>query len=529
MPFLPKSTRFIHVITGLFFICCVSPLTAEEVKTDTDTFTLQVLGINDFHGQVPMLNKKGGMQRLTNHLLSAIDNTDEHTFVLHGGDHVGASPAESALLQDEPAIDFLNKLQSYCTEQRNSTCHILGTAGNHEFDEGSDEMKRLLGGGIHKNGPFIHSNWPGANYKTLSANVVEEASNTLLLPPYAVYDVEGVQVGIIGITLDQTPELVVPGVVDNLSFNDQAEAVAHYTKTLQKEGIQTIIVVVHDGYDGEHYSGMTQSAQFIPSESHFGRFIHRLPHAVDLVVSGHSHGFTNIYIERQNALPLLVTQAYSNGLAYADISLTIDKSSGDVVSSGAEIIYTNKPVVLSEPAKKVAADIASLIEQASNFANQYTSTIIGEYQQKEGELSLGKFLANAHLYALDADIAVMNSGGVRADLKQGKVSWGELFAIQPFGNKLMVKQYTGKQLIALLEKGHHWSDGVSKNNQGYWLVNQRLIEPTKLYRVGGNNYVMNTSPFDQGELVFTGESEIDATVNYICQLPAPFSLDDKPQ
>jgi 5'-nucleotidase len=123
----------------------------------------------------------------------------------------------------------------------------------------------------------------------------------------------------------------------------------------------------------------------------------------------------------------------------------------------------------------------------------------------------------------------MNSGGVRADLKQGKVSWGELFAIQPFGNKLMVKQYTGKQLIALLEKGHHWSDGVSKNNQGNWLVNQRLIEPTKLYRVGGNNYVMNTSPFDQGELVFTGESDIDATVNYIRQLPAPFSLDDKPQ
>ncbi|MBO1254429.1 bifunctional metallophosphatase/5'-nucleotidase [Alteromonas sp. 5E99-2] len=517
-----------------FFLCLLFAACSRTHTTESnDTFVVKVLGINDFHGQVLPDDGEGGMQQLGPALLQSLATDQRPTFILHGGDQVGASPAESSLLQDEPSIQFLNLINSYCQQYRLFRCQVLGTAGNHEFDEGSEEMLRLLHGGIHAKGPFLDTHWQGANYKTLSANVIDKSTNSLLLEPYSIQKVNGVGIGIIGISLDTTPVEVTRGTVDNLVFVDQTEAVERYAAVLQKKGVETIIVIVHDGDESNtnYYSGETQDDNFIPLNSHFGQFVKKLPDSIDLVVSGHSHFFTNAYVTTDTGNKLLVTQAYSKGRAYADIELTINKVSGDVENASAKIVKldANTSYSLSEAETLQTNKIDLLVKAATNFALRYTATFINSYSPVEKQNSLGTFIADSHRYGLKTDVGVMNEGGVRAELKGGDVTWGDIYAIQPFGNSLMVRLYSGKQLKQLVSTVHFWSSNLVVSDNGNITLDGKTIVDTNVYSVAGNNYVMNLPLFDEGEWVSSNGNDLDETINYIKHLPTPFNLTSKPK
>jgi len=152
---------------------------------------VQILSINDFHGRLSTGltvagRPVGGAAVLASYLRAEEAAFLGDSFVVHAGDHVGASPPDSALLQDEPAIDVINLLACRgCRAPRayQPFCNVIGTLGNHEFDEGVGEPKRLLHGGNHPRGPFLESPWQGARYDTISANVVDEATGEPLLAP----------------------------------------------------------------------------------------------------------------------------------------------------------------------------------------------------------------------------------------------------------------------------------------------------------------------------------------------------------
>jgi 5'-nucleotidase len=537
---VPKS---ILVLTAVFsLLACTSTgsnkanlnqLNDNSIST-SEEFTVQLLGINDFHGQIPDIEQAGGMYQLARHLLAAISNTEEQSFVLHAGDHVGASPAESALLQDEPAIDFLNIMQRYCQALSPNPCQIIGAAGNHEFDEGSDEMLRLLNGGNHKNGPFIHPKWEGSNYLTLGANVRDVKTGELILPPYVVHEVNGVAIGFIGITLDITPEMVIPGIVNNLVFEDQAEVVTHYTNKLNNEGVNAIVVIVHDGSRDDYYTGNTSSAGSIQMDSRFGQFVQQLPDAVDIIVSGHSHDFTNAYVNNKNGEQFLVTQAFSSGRAYSDISITINKQSKDIVSATAKVVMTDPrlPLELKPSAQATLSQVAQLKYASINYAKEVSEQIIGVYQAQVGDILLGKFIADSHMHALQTDLAIMNRGGVRARLKEGEVSWGDLFAIQPFSNALLERRYTGEQLLGLISEEAHWSSNVTIDENGNISLSGQSIVPDKLYSVAGNAFILSSERFNEGELVVGDDTnasgiDVDAIISYIKTFEMPFSLSAK--
>lgn len=510
--------------------CSLTNKRVASAKSEQSNFTVQLLGINDFHGQTLPIGDEGGILNLSNHLLAAIESSDEHTFILHGGDHVGASPAESALLQDEPAIDFLNILQNHCRLKKENACQIIGTAGNHEFDEGSDEMLRLLNGGNHANGPFIHSPWQGSNYQTLSANVVDKESQSLLLEPYSVHIVNDVPIGFIGITLDTTPELVVPGIVENLNFKDQSEAVRFYANELQQQGVKSIVVIVHDGTEIEYYPGPTQESIAIPADSQFAKFLNKLPNTVDVVVSGHSHEFTNTYYKNETGKSLLVTQAFSSGRAYSDISITIDPISKDIVESSAEVIFTKSSTRprLNKSSSTSLNQIKHLVAKSTEYAKEYTLAVLNTYVPVESEIHLGQFIADAHKYMLKTNLAVMNDGGVRAELQPGDITWGQLFAVQPFGNPLVIRRYTGEQLLNLIDTEHFWSSGTSISADGAVTINSTPVNPNASYTVGGNGYIMNSQGFTVGELILVRGIDVEETATYIKSLPNPFNFLDVP-
>ncbi len=528
-----KKSALIGIIPVVsMLLACSNQLNNDTADSDTsilnspDNFTVQILGINDYHGQVKPRETRGGMVQLIRHLSHKISSTQEHSFILHAGDHIGASPAESALLQDEPAIDLLNLLNNYCQALKTNPCEVIGVAGNHEFDEGSDELKRLLEGGNHKNGPFIHSNWKGANYVTLGANVVDKTTLQPILPPYVIHEVNGVPIGFIGITLDITPELVVPGIVDNLMFNNQAQIVAELVDEITQQGVKSIVVIVHDGSYDEYYEGETRQDSGIILDSRFGRFLQQLPDEVDVIVSGHSHRFTNAYVANKNGKKFLVTQAFSSGRAYSDISVTINSQSQDIVESSAQVIMTEASVELplDKEAENLLNKVVSLEQSSIEFAQSYTDKVVGMYETDKDDIPLGQFIADSHRFALKSDLALMNRGGVRASLSEGEVTWGELFAIQPFNNPLVIRKYSKSQLELLLLKNYFFSSNVEKTMEGVVLLDGQPLEEGQFYTLGGNAYVLNSDDFKHGEIIGIYGLDIDATVDYIKQLKQPFSL-----
>jgi hypothetical protein len=322
---------------------------------------VKLLAINDFHGQISAGktvsgHKVGSAGVLASYLKTAMAGKESRTLIAEAGDLVGASPASSALLQDEPSVDFFNYFaNSKCGTMPDPSkqsmgldrfdvlfdpgCNLVGAPGNHEFDEGVDELMRLLGGGNHAKGPFLDNPWRGARFPVVSANITK-ADGTLLFRPYVIKAIEGVKIAFVGATLRDTPNIVLPSGVAGLTFGDEADAINAQVALLKAQGIHAIVVVLHSGGTGQAaYSGATKPGSGALSSDIVG-LVNRLDGEVDVVLSAHSHAFTNAFVKNAGGNDTLVTQAYSAGTAYADIDLTIDRQSDQILTKTANIPTT---------------------------------------------------------------------------------------------------------------------------------------------------------------------------------------------
>lgn len=465
------------------------------------TFTARVLGFNDFHGQLSegrrVANRPvGGAAVLGAYLKHAAADFAGRSFIVHAGDHVGASPPESALLQDEPSIQFLNLLANeHCrgAQSLDPRCNVVGTPGNHEFDEGKDELLRLVYGGDHPRGPFLEEPYRGADFPYVSANVVDAARGRTLLPPYVFRSMGDVKIGVIGAVLRETPSIVTPSGVAGLTFLDEATAINEQVALMKSWGIRSIIVTLHQGGSQRSYSGPTNAAEAQVVGPITG-IVSQLDSEVDVVVSGHFHQFTNALVPNAAGHPILVTQAFSSGTAYAEIDLELDRWTADVVSKSARIVTTfadEGPGLTRDP--EIAALVADAQERTAPLVNRVITTIgadITRATTASGESTLGSLIADAQRSSGGTDFAFMNPGGIRTDLafaaqatspadSDGAVLWGELFAVQPFANDLVTMTLTGQQVYDLL------------NQQ--WQLEPNGLERERFLQISGLEYTFDRS------------------------------------
>lgn len=533
---------------------------------DDPVLHIKLLGINDFHGRLSLnavgTRPAGGAAVLASYLRTAAAAAKDGAFIVHAGDHVGATPPNSALLQDEPAIMVLNELANeHCapaSQFRNLPyaqqayaqlkCNVIGTFGNHEFDEGITEALRLVYGGNHANGPFIEQTWSGAHFPYINSNVISKSTGKTLLPPYTVKEVEGVRIGFIGAVLRETPTIVTPTGVAGVHFQDEADAINAAAVQLKSQGVKTIVVTIHQGtrqsptYEGPTDPSITNLSGAIVD------IIKRLDSEIDVVVSGHSHSFTNALVNNHKDKPLLVTQAFSASTAYGDIDLTISRDSGDVVEKSAAVVTTwaDRGPGLS-PDVKVAQLVATADERVAPLVNRVvgtSTTAITRSDSSAGESALGNLIADAQRVMTGADFAFMNPGGIREDLNAGEVLWGELFTIQPFGNDCVSMDLTGAQIKSLLEQ--QWTATSSRilKTSGLtytWSASRPIgdrvtqivgvdgvpVASTTIYRVTVNSFI---AAGGDGFLVLTeganrviGPVDLDALVDHVESLPQPFS------
>ena len=533
---------------------CTHTTVADGTLCQGGNLKVKILGFNDFHGQLStgkLVGSRavGSAGVLTSYLKTAQAGIENQTVIVHAGDHVGASPAASALLQDEPSIQWLNLLaNASCTyaDKANAACNVVGTLGNHEFDEGKAELLRLLNGGNHLSGPFLEDPYKGARFPYVSANVVDEVTKRPLITPYVIKRVQGVPIAFVGAVLKATPTIVTPTGVAGLKFLDEADAANSYVPEIKALGVKTIVLLIHQGTSQSSYTTATNTAltNSAINGSDILNVVTRLDSEFDVVVSGHSHSFTNLLVANSGGKKILLTQAFSASTAYDDIDLTIDPVTKDVVTKSAKIVTTYADVApgnTPDPAAvalTTAAEtrVAPLVTQVVGF----TPSSLTRDGGSTGEQILGDVIADSQNLAEGTQFAFMNPGGIRADLivpaGGGNITWNDLFTIQPFGNTLVKMGLTGAQIKAVLEQ--QWTSSSTRILQisgfGYTYdaalpIGSRIVEihdaagvaldPAATYSITCNNFLATGG---DGFTVFTGGTnpiggpvDLDAMLEYV--------------
>jgi|YelNatPaOPRAMG01_1025707.scaffolds.fasta_scaffold00053_63 5'-nucleotidase len=548
-----KKTWWAGFLAGLALLAFLGLPAACQDTGPPDQVPVQILAINDFHGHISpdqQVNGRpvGGAPVLAAYLKKAQQDFAGPSFIASAGDLIGASPPDSALLQDEPAVMFMNLLgNDKCSgkDRANPSCNLVATVGNHEFDEGMGELRRLLDGGNSPQGPFLENPWQGARFPSVVANVVRADTHKPLFPPYVIKKVDGLPIAFIGAVLKGTRDMVIPSHVAGLRFLDEAKAINSYIPELKKQGVRTIIVLLHQGGKQRAYEGPTRPGDNVSGA--VKRILWNLDDEVDVVISGHTHAFTNALIRNSHGKEMLVTQAWAYGRAFADIKLAISRASKDVVSKSATIVtawadtgagLTPDPAV-AEMVRAAEAKVAPLTQrQIATTAGDITRS-----QDAAGESALGNLIADAQRKAMGTDFAFMNMGGIRGGLAAGKVTWGELYTIQPFNNCLVRMELTGQQIYDLLNQqfpaGPARSRMLQVSGLTYTWDNKvpppgrivevrqdgKPIDKAATYTVTANSFLAEGgdkfSVFKLGANKVAGPTDLKALVDYLQSLPQP--------
>jgi 5'-nucleotidase len=498
----------------------INPKKGKQPASDHRLIQIQLLGINDLHGQLNVTRKVNGRPAGRVDYLAAYikqrETENKNTLLIQNGDMVGASPPVSALLQDEPTIEILNKLG-----------FDIGTVGNHEFDEGLTELLRLINGGTHpKTGNFAGSNFPW-----IVANVINEKTGKTVLPPYQIIKVNGMPIGFIGVITTETPTVVIPSGVAGLKFTDEVEAINQNVAELKKQGVKSIVILAHNpGNSGP--SGENPTGQLVD-------IANRVDDEVDIIFGGHNHAYMNTTTDKK-----LVVQSYSYGTAFSDVDLEIDPKTKDIVSKRAEIVTTFQDGIEPDPEiKQMIEGYEAKVEPIVNRVVGSTAVSLTAKQNENGESDLGDFIADAQKNALNTDFAFMNPGGIRADIDPGDITWGEVYTVQPFNNDLVKMTMTGKQVRELLNQ--QWGAKTNMlqisglnytwdpNKQaGQKVVSIKLtdgteIDPAKSYTVTANIFLSGGGDgftnFTKAQNKKVGPVDLDALVNFISAQPKPFT------
>jgi 5'-nucleotidase len=481
----------------------------------TTTVELRILAINDFHGYLrpppggiriadpgdktkKIAVPAGGSEHMAT-LVKQLRQGAKNNIFVAAGDLIGASPFLSAMFHDEPTIESLSMMGLE-----------VASVGNHEFDEGKDELLRMQNGGCHPidkcQGPHP---FPGAKFRYLAASTIEKSTGKTVFPPYAIKQFEGIPVAFIGLTLKGTPNIVSPVSVAGLEFRDEADTVNALVPELKARGVEAIVVLIHEGGfpAGDYNECPGISGPIVDIVKKFDK-------AVDVVISGHTHQAYVCEIDGR-----LVTSGDKYGTLVTAIDLKLDRATRDIISARADNVIVRigayakdaEQTALLESYDKVAAPIAN------RRAGSITETL-SRTPNDSGESVLGDIIADAQLAATRADakgaavIAFTNPGGVRADIpkkEDGVVTYADVFASQPFRNQLVTLTLTGAQIKDALEQ--QWLDPnrprilqVSKGFNYAWdnakpysehviadrmSLNGQRIDPAKSYRVTVNNYL----------------------------------------
>jgi 5'-nucleotidase len=536
-------TRIVIVaLAALLALPGVAQAHGKKKHRDTE---VRLLAINDFHGNLQPPSGSsgriatgptttvdaGGAEYLATHF-KRLRAGKRHTFSVAAGDNIGGTPLISGLFHDEPTIESLNRMG----------VDVSGV-GNHEFDEGWRELRRMQHGGCHPvDGCQDGDPFSGAFFQYLAANVFFEGTDRTVLPPYEIERAGREKIAFIGLTLEGTPLIVTPSGVEGLEFRDEVVTTNALVRQLRRRGIETIVVLIHEG--GQQTAPFAQGFMDINRCDNFTGaikpIVEALDREVDAVVSAHTH---QPYVCKFGGIP--TTSAASFGRLITAIDMEIDGRRGDVEFVHAKNHIVTRDVAKDERQTRLIAKYEALSAPISNRVVGTASADITRAANPAGESALGDVIADAQLAATaptdfgGAVVAFMNPGGIRADILAGEVTYGELFTVQPFGNTMTVKTMTGDMIRRLLEQQFEIASPprILQVSQGFTYsydttrpagsrvsdiaINGTPIDLAASYRVAMNNFLADGGDgftvFREGTDQLGGEIDLDALARYFTE------------
>jgi 5'-nucleotidase len=467
-----------------------TPMTPVKVSFDQathpDTVTADLLAFNDFHGNIDPPtgssgvvngNPAGGVEYLAywvKQLRAQAKQQTPYVFTVAAGDNIGASPLVSAAFHDEPAIEELNALGL-----------DLSSVGNHEFDEGVTELKRMQFGGCHPvDGCQDGDGFAGADFPYLAANVTDKKTKLPILLPLTVKLVGTVPVAFVGMTLKGTPTIVNPAGITTVDFRDEVETANLYAKLLGIVGIRSLVLVIHEG-GAQAFSPPPDPNSCNSFAGAITPIVAGLRPEYGVVVSGHTHNWYSCALPNSSGANSVVTSAGSFGRLVTSISMTMDTLTKRFVSVEAHNNiafngiqnpdgswqrdaagnFVRDPAKVDPQAKVIADKYRTAVAPLANRVVGSITTDIPQAAVASGESPLGDVIGDAQLAytaaSAGAQIALMNPGGIRTSLTfanspggeaPGQVTYGECFAVQPFNNLVVTQTFTGAQLKNVLEQ-----------------------------------------------------------------------------
>jgi len=516
------------------------------LKASAPTQTVQVLGINDFHGRIQSNGVEAGAGVLAGAVKQLRSQYPETVFAA-AGDLIGASTFESFIAHDKPTIDALN-----------SAGLEVSAVGNHEFDQGyNDLVNRVMAPYNADTNPY-----GGAAWQYLGDNVRHADDHSAALPETWIKDFGGVQVGFIGGVTDHLGELVSPAGIAGLQIESPVVAANRDADKLKAQGADIIVLLVHEGAETTALSSATDPA------TDFGKIVTGVNDNIDAIISGHTHLSYNHSVtvpgwvsEGRAVTTRPVVSAGQYGYNLDQLLFTVDPDTDKVVG----LQQSTLPLVKT-PAYPTDAPTQAIVDKAVSDAAVLGAQPLGQItgpfnraktsagaENRGGESTLGNLVAEVQQTATEsattgsAQIAFMNPGGLRADMVGSSTSYPTTLTykqaanVQPFANTLVNLKLTGAQVKTALEQ--QWQPAGSSRpflrlgiSQGFtytydaraaagsritamWL-NGTAIDPAALYSVTVNSFLAsggdNFGVFAQGtNKKDTGQTDLQAMVDYM--------------
>ena len=408
------------------------------ISSEIPPVSIDIVTINDFHGRIEADGKAAGAAVLAGAVQQQRE-ANPNTVFAAAGDLIGASTFTSFIQDDNPTIDALN-----------AAGLDVSAAGNHEFDQGWEDLEGRV--------------QDRADWEYISANVFVTETGEPALAPSWVTELDGVKVGFIGAVTEELDSLVSPDGIADLEVRSVVDSVndvaADLTDGEAGNGeADVLILLVHEGATSADVASITP-------ESALGEIVAGVDNSVSAIVSAHTHLAYNHVIDGRP-----VVSAGQYGENFGLMNLQVDAESKELLSITNEIKPLTKDGVALYPA---VSEVQSIVDAAKAEADVLGAEKVGELtadfnrarqsngsENRGGESTIGNFVADVQRWATGADVALMNPGGIRANLAyassgandpEGNVTFREAATVQPFANTLVTLDLTGAQLKSVLEE-----------------------------------------------------------------------------
>ena len=474
-----------------------------------DSILLRVLTTNDFHGSLEAKVLAWSNQRPVGGAAAVAGMMDRMaqacgcvTIRLDAGDVMQGSPA-SNLTYGKGSVEAFNAMG-----------YAASAIGNHEFDWGVDTLAARV---------------RDAHFAWLSANVRERSTGRAppWTAPWRMLTAGPYRVAVVGYSTVETPSTTRPSNVAALEFDSGPARLDAAIASARAAHPDFVIVVAHAGAFCDRGRGCAGEVIDL------ARALTQRP---DLIVSGHTHSLITTTV---NGIPII--QARSNGTALGVVDF-VDSAGVRVAHLRVETVWADREA----PDTAVARVVDTYVARARPLADRVIATLAGPLGRTGDQYPLGNLLADAYRAAAHADVAIVNNGGIRADLPAGTVTWGQLFEVVPFQNFVVRVSVSGAVLRAALEHAVGMAEArahvsgimvkvapanpAGQRVTAVTLADGRPVLDSATYTLavpdfmaaGGSGFAMLRLPSEN-----TGVVDVEAVVSYLRSLPQPVRAPDE--